>query len=75
MAFGMMQETKKKEPTKPKPQQPDMVKKLQDAAMAQRERDLKAEEEKKKKGKVDTAPSGGVLSRLYEMFMGSSEKK
>jgi len=72
------QEDKKKKPAeaaKPVAQKPDMVKRIQDAAMAQRERDLKAEEEKKKKKGVNTAPSQGVLSRLYDMFVGTSEKK
>lgn len=69
----MMQEVK---PAAKKPAQPDMVKKLQDAAMEQRKKDLAAEEEKKKnKGKVNTAPTDGVLSRMYKTFMGGEEKK
>lgn len=72
----MMQEVKPAAKKKPEAQQPDMVKKIQDAAMAQRKKDLEAEEEKKKnKGKVNTAPTDGVLSRMYKMFMGGEEKK
>lgn len=66
----IMQEKKKTEPAKPKP---DMVKRVQEASERQRKADEEAK--KKKKQGVTTAPSEGVLSRLHKMFMGSSEEK
>jgi hypothetical protein len=65
MAFP--QEKKKTPPPE------DMVTKIQKASAAENERKRK-EAEAKKKG-VSAEPSPGVFSRMYEMVMGSSEKK
>lgn len=64
----MMQEKKKE-----KAKTPDMVSRIQEFGRAEMEKKRKEEEEKKKnKGKVDTAPSKGILSRIYEFATGTS---
>lgn len=65
----MIQEAKKK-----KEPEDDMVTRIQKYAKG--ESDKKAAEEaakKKKKGTVDTAPSKGILSRIYEFATGVKE--
>lgn len=62
------QEKKKKEP------EDDIVTRIQKYGQAEMEKNRKAEEEKRKnKGKVDTAPSKGILSRIYEFATGIKE--
>lgn len=58
-------------------ERPNTVKGIQDFAAKEAERKRKEEEEKKKKKPqgVDTAPSKGILQRIYESVMGSSEDK
>lgn len=61
---------KKKEP------EDDMVTRIQKYAKSESDKKAAEEAEKKKnKGKVDTAPSKGILSRIYEFATGVSDKK
>ena len=55
----------------------DPVKAIQEFGKKELERQRKEEEEKKKKKSsgVDTAPSKGILERIYDSVMGTKEKK
>jgi hypothetical protein len=69
MMFG---QEKKKPEAKPK----DPVAHIQEFARLEAERKRKLDEEnKKKKTKVDTSPSQGILGRVYDYVTGSKEKK
>jgi hypothetical protein len=71
--MGIFQEVKKK---KPEEKQPDMVGHIQKFAQAEIERKKKLDAEKAKdKSKVDTSPSQGILSRVYDYVMGSDKEK
>lgn len=55
----------------------DPIKNIQEFARKESERKRLEEEEKKKKkaAGVDTAPSKGILERIYDSVMGTKEKK
>lgn len=69
MAFGM--ETKQAQPAK----KPDAVKRIQDIAAAEAKKKREAEAAKKKNPGVNTAPSKGVLGRMYDYVMGEKKEK
>jgi hypothetical protein len=86
MPFGQEQKKKKEDETVAEGMgaagrmlkaKPTGVEALQKYAMEENERNKKAEEEKKKKAQsgVSTAPSKGMLQRMYEYVMGSSDEK
>lgn len=64
---------------KEKPKSGDAVKRVQEIAQREIERKRKEDEENKKKkkagGTVDTNPSKGALTRLYEFFYPAKEEK